>query len=79
MVIITIRIIQITNLKYKLIMNNETRKLMQSEQEQLHKLRQIVKQAIAEEKLIVENLLHQPKEILSRGQSISDLLAIPAP
>ncbi len=49
--------------------------LLKSEDEQLAKLQQIVKQAIAEEKLIVENLLHQPKEILSRGQSISDKVA----
>ena len=31
--------------------------------------------AIQEEKLIVENLLHQPKEILTQGQSISDKVA----
>ena len=52
-------------------MNN----LLKSEDKQLTKLQQIVKQAIAEEKLIVESLLHQPKEILSRGQSISDKVA----
>ena len=56
-------------------MNTETKKLLQSEDEQLNKLKQIVKQAIAEEKLIVENLLHQPNEILSRGQTISDKVA----
>jgi uncharacterized membrane protein len=38
-------------------------------------LQQIVQQTIAEEKLIVENLLHQPKEVLTRGQSISDRVA----
>ncbi|WP_411273474.1 DUF1003 domain-containing protein [Daejeonella sp.] len=48
---------------------------VKSEDEQLAKLQQIVKQAIAEEKLIVENLLHQPKETLSRGQTISDKVA----
>lgn len=56
-------------------MNTETEKLLQSEDEQLTKLKQIVKQAVAEEKLIVENLLHQPKEMLSRGQTISDKVA----
>ena len=56
-------------------MNTDTSNLLKSEDEQLNKLQQIVKQAIAEEKLIVENLLHQPKEILSRGQSISDKVA----
>ena len=56
-------------------MNIDINNLLKSEDEQLTKLQQIVKQAIAEEKLIVENLLHQPKEILSRGQSISDKVA----
>ena len=56
-------------------MNTDINNLLKSEDEQLTKLQQIVKQAIAEEKLIVENLLHQPKEILSRGQSISDKVA----
>jgi uncharacterized membrane protein len=56
-------------------MNIGTDNLIESEKEQLTKLRQIVQQAILEEKLIVENLLHQPKEILSRGQSISDKVA----
>lgn len=56
-------------------MNVDISNLLKSEDEQLAKLQQIAKQAIAEEKLIVENLLHQPKEILSRGQSISDKVA----
>jgi uncharacterized membrane protein len=56
-------------------MNTDINNLIKSEDEQLAKLQQIVKQAIAEEKLIVENLLHQPKEVLSRGQSISDKVA----
>ena len=56
-------------------MNIDTEKLLKSEDKQLTKLQQIVKQAIAEEKLIVENLLHQPKEVLSKGQSISDKVA----
>jgi uncharacterized membrane protein len=56
-------------------MNTDINKLLKSEDEQLAKLQQIVKQAIAEEKLIIENLLHQPKEVLSRGQSISDKVA----
>ena len=56
-------------------MNVDIKNPLNSEDEHLTKLQQIVKQAIAEEKLIVENLLHQPKEILSRGQSISDTVA----
>jgi uncharacterized membrane protein len=34
-----------------------------------------VQQSISEEKLIVENLLNPPKEILTKGQSISDKVA----
>ena len=56
-------------------MNSDSENLLISEDEQLSKLQQIVKQAIAEEKLIVENLLHQPQEILTSGQSISDKVA----
>ena len=56
-------------------MNSDSENLLKSEDEQLSKLQQIVKQAIAEEKLIVENLLHQPQEILTSGQSISDKVA----
>jgi uncharacterized membrane protein len=46
-----------------------------SEEEQLNKLQQIVQKAIAEEKLIVDNLINEPKEILTKGQSISDKVA----
>ena len=56
-------------------MNEDVKDLLKSGDEQLTKLQQIVQQTIAEEKLIVENLLHQPKEVLSRGQSISDKVA----
>lgn len=56
-------------------MNVNTENLLKSKDEQLGKLEQIVQQTIKEEKLIVENLLHQPKEILSRGESVSDKVA----
>ncbi|TAE48347.1 MAG: DUF1003 domain-containing protein [Bacteroidetes bacterium] len=56
-------------------MNTETQNLLKTEAAQVVKLREIVEQAIAEEKLIVENLLHQPEEVLSAGQSISDKVA----
>jgi uncharacterized membrane protein len=56
-------------------MNAEINDLLKSEDEQLTKLQQIVKQAIKEEKLIVENLMHQSLEDLSRGQRISDKVA----
>ena len=56
-------------------MNTDTANLLKSEDKQLSKLQHIVQQAIQEEKLIVENLLNEPKEILTRGQSISDKVA----
>jgi uncharacterized membrane protein len=57
------------------MMNKEVKHLLKTEDEQLNKLRQIVEQAISEEKLIVDNLLHPPKEILTKGQTISDKVA----
>lgn len=42
---------------------------------QLRKLQEIVQQTISEEKLMVDNLMHEPQEILSRGQTISDKVA----
>jgi len=56
-------------------MNNEARVLLSQEEKQIEKLQEIVRKTMEEEKLIVENLLHQPKEVLSRGQSISDAVA----
>ena len=50
-------------------------KIIISKEEQLSKLHQIVQKAIAEEKLIVDNLVNEPKEILTKGQSISDKVA----
>src|SRR5215510_1553017 len=49
--------------------------LAKSGKEQLTKLQEIVQQSINEEKLVVDNLLNEPKEILTRGQSISDKVA----
>ncbi|MCT1532601.1 DUF1003 domain-containing protein [Sphingobacterium daejeonense] len=43
--------------------------------ETLNKLHEIVKKSFDEEKLIVDNLLHPPKETLSQGQLISDKVA----
>ncbi len=56
-------------------MSNYKKTLLQKESDQLVKLRQIVQQAIDDEKLIVENLLNPPKDILTRGQQISDKVA----
>lgn len=49
--------------------------LLQSENDHLVKLRAIVEKAVNEEELIINNLIHPPKEILSRGQAVSDRVA----
>jgi uncharacterized membrane protein len=56
-------------------MNSDISNILKTEDEQLKKLKIIVKQAIEEERLILDNLLHQPDEILSRGQTLSDKVA----
>jgi uncharacterized membrane protein len=56
-------------------MKTNTQTLLQSEKQQLQKLQKIVNDTIQEEKLIVDNLLHQPEEVLTKGQSISDKVA----
>jgi len=53
----------------------ETKNLMKSASEQLATLQEIVQKSIDEEKLVVENLLNEPKEIITRGQNISDKVA----
>jgi uncharacterized membrane protein len=42
---------------------------------QIKKLQEIVKKSIDDETLITNNLLNPPKEVLSKGQSISDKVA----
>ena len=56
-------------------MNLATKDLTRSGKEQLSKLQQIVQQSIDEEKLVIDHLLNEPKEILTVGQSISDKVA----
>lgn len=56
-------------------MNNDAKTLLKSGDEQGIKLRRIVQESIEEEKLIAENLLHEPAEVLSKGASISDKVA----
>ena len=56
-------------------MITETEILQKSEKKQLLRLQEIVAKTITEEKLIVENLLHPPKETITTGQSISDKVA----
>jgi uncharacterized membrane protein len=49
--------------------------LTKAEKEQLVKFHQIVADSIKEEKLIVENLKNPPKEVLTKGQQVSDKVA----
>ncbi|MEO6190572.1 MAG: DUF1003 domain-containing protein [Saprospiraceae bacterium] len=56
-------------------MSNNIKELLNSESGQLAKLQSIVNKTIEDEKLIIENLLNPPKEILTRGQRISDKVA----
>lgn len=56
-------------------MGKDTNKLSQAGTAQLKKLQQIVRQSIEAEKLIVDNLLNPPQDILTKGQRISDKVA----
>jgi uncharacterized membrane protein len=53
----------------------EINDLLEQETVQLKKLKEIVAKTVEDEKLIIDNLLHPPKEILTRGQRISDKVA----
>ena len=53
----------------------DIKEMLAEEKAHLEKLHQIVKDTIREEQLIVNNLLNPPKEVLSRGQEISDKVA----
>lgn len=56
-------------------MNKDSKTLLHSETIQLAKLKKIVEQTIDEEKLIINNLLHPPQDLLTKGQKISDKVA----
>jgi uncharacterized membrane protein len=56
-------------------MHTERQNLRRSGSQQLAELQEIVQKSIDEEKLVVENLLNEPKETLTRGQRISDSVA----
>jgi uncharacterized membrane protein len=56
-------------------MDKDIKKMLQSEAEQVKKLQSIVKTAIDDEKLIVQNLMNPPQDLLTRGQLISDKVA----
>lgn len=49
--------------------------LLATEEQQLAHLRAIVERSIREQELIVNNLLHPPRETLTRGQRLSDRIA----
>lgn len=51
------------------------RELLQTNDESLRKLHDIVESTMQEEELIIQNLLHPPAEVLTRGQRISDKVA----
>jgi uncharacterized membrane protein len=56
-------------------MNKDSKKLLNSETVQLAKLQKIVHQTIEDEKLIINNLLNPPEDVLTKGQKISDKVA----
>ncbi|HRG58051.1 MAG TPA: DUF1003 domain-containing protein [Bacteroidia bacterium] len=53
----------------------DTKKILESESEHLKKLQDIVEKTIDDEELIIQNLLNPPKEILTRGEKISDKIS----
>src|ERR1043165_10126382 len=56
-------------------MNTSYEQINLKEDEFLSKLQKIVNDTVQEEGLIIDNLLHPPKEILSQGQKLSDRIA----
>jgi uncharacterized membrane protein len=56
-------------------MDSDIDHIQTAKTEQIKKLQAIVKKSIEEESLITNNLLNPPKEILTKGQSISDKVA----
>lgn len=56
-------------------MDKDINKLLTAKSEQIKKLQEIVRKAIEEETLITTNLLNPPREMLTRGQSVSDKVA----
>jgi uncharacterized membrane protein len=56
-------------------MDKDINNLLQSEADQVKKLRAIVEATIEDEKLIIENLKNPAKDLVTRGQAISDRVA----
>jgi len=54
---------------------NEIDQLWVDENQHINKLHQIVEETFAAEKLIIQNLLNPPAEILTKGQRVSDRVA----
>lgn len=51
------------------------KEIMEKSNESMTKLHEIVRQSIEEEALLVDRLVHPPKEVRSEGQKISDKVA----
>ncbi|MVO10457.1 DUF1003 domain-containing protein [Flavobacterium sp. TP390] len=56
-------------------MDPDIENLLTAENEHIVKLQEIVKKTMEDENLIIQNLLNPPKEIVTRGQNISDKVA----
>ena len=56
-------------------MDIDIENLLNAENSHIVKLQEIVKKTLEDEELINQNLLNPPKEILTRGQSVSDKVA----
>ncbi|HMN05082.1 MAG TPA: DUF1003 domain-containing protein [Flavobacteriales bacterium] len=57
------------------VLNSELNQLLTARNERMKKLQGIVKQAIEEQELIVNNLAHPPQEVITRGQKLADRVA----
>jgi uncharacterized membrane protein len=55
--------------------NTEIDQLLSEENEHLEKLHRIVRETLADEELIIRNLINPPLEILTQGQRLSDKVA----
>ena len=56
--------------------NKEIDTLLRDENKHLNQLHRIVKETMIQEELIIHNLVNPPEDILSRGQRISDKVAL---
>ena len=56
-------------------MDKDITNLLDAENDHIKKLQEIVRKTIEDENLIIQNLLNPPKEILNKGQKISDKVA----